>query len=134
MRPSSEPHLRERRRHLRQEATPAEELLWRHLRRRQLLGVKFRRQHPLDPYILDFYCPARSLAIELDGSQHFDLEAVAYDERRSQNLAARGITVIRFTNDKVFEETESVLEAIVRALDDGRETARARGRKRRGKR
>jgi very-short-patch-repair endonuclease len=103
-------------RNLRQSSTDAEQLLWRLLRNRGLTGHKFRRQHPVPPYILDFYCDSKKLAIELDGGQHNTDEARAHDEIRSNFLTERGITVLRFWNDAVLTETDAVLEAIHKAL------------------
>jgi type I restriction enzyme M protein len=101
-----------RRRALRGRATEAERLLWRLLRSRQFLDLKFRRQHPIGPYIVDFYCAHRRLAVELDGGQHFTLEGQAYDRRRTAYLARRGIRVLRFTNRELFENTDGVLEGV----------------------
>jgi very-short-patch-repair endonuclease len=83
------------------------------------MGFKFRRQHPCGPYILDFYCPARHLAIELDGGQHFISTAQNYDQRRTAFLVRKGITVLRFPTDLVFREPVTVLDAIVLALCGG---------------
>ena len=80
---------------------------------RQFLGLKFRRQHPVGRYIVDFYCAARQLAVELDGGQHFTVEGLAYDRRRTEYLARRGIRVLRFTNSELFENTEGVLETLL---------------------
>jgi very-short-patch-repair endonuclease len=80
-----------RRRALRGRATDAERLLWRLLRTRQFAGLKFRRQHPVGPYIVDLYCADRRLAVELDGGQHFTVEGLSNDGRRIEYLAARGI-------------------------------------------
>jgi len=101
-----------RRRALRRNSTDAETALWFHLRGKRFAGFKFRRQHPFGPYILDFFCPSRHLAIELDGGQHFDPVARAYDGRRSGYLERFGIKVLRFTNDLVFRELAAVLDAI----------------------
>jgi very-short-patch-repair endonuclease len=101
---------------LRRNSTGAEAALWFHLRAKRFGGFKFRRQHPCGPYVLDFYCLARRLAVELDGGQHFETAAEAHDERRSAYLRGLGIEVIRFSNDLVFNETSAVLEAIARAL------------------
>jgi very-short-patch-repair endonuclease len=92
--------------------------MWAQLRDRRLGGFKFRRQHACGPYILDFFCPERRLAIELDGGQHFEPAVQQNDQRRTAFLRARGISVLRFNNDEVFMETEAVLEAIARALGD----------------
>ena len=105
-----------RRRRLRRDSTDAEVALWSHLRAHRFAGFKFRRQHSCGPFILDFFCAVRKLAIELDGGQHFEPAAQAYDARRTSYLAARGITVLRFGSDLVFRETEAVLLAIAAAL------------------
>ena len=105
-----------RRRALRRTSTDAEAALWSQLRAKRLAGFKFRRQHPLGPYILDFYCPARRLAVELDGGQHFEPYAQAYDRRRTAYLRQAGIDVLRFPNDVLFKELPAVLDAIGRAL------------------
>jgi very-short-patch-repair endonuclease len=105
-----------RRRQLRRQSTNAESALWAHLRGRRFAGFKVRRQHPCGPFILDFFCPRCRLAIELDGGQHFEPAAQAYDARRSRYLAGRGITVIRFGADLVFREPRAVLAAIAAAL------------------
>ena len=105
-----------RRRRLRNRSTEAEAALWRILRDRRFAGFKFRRQHPLGPFIVDFFCARGSLAIELDGGQHFEPSARAYDAWRTRFLEERGIRVIRFADDLVFRETEAVLEAIFAAL------------------
>jgi len=107
-----------RRRTLRRNCTDAEALLWAHLRTRRLAGFKFRRQHPCGPYILDFYCSGRQVAVELDGGQHYDVTARDYDRRRTAFLNGQGITVLRFQTDLVFREGIAVLEAILLALGD----------------
>jgi very-short-patch-repair endonuclease len=85
-----------RARYLRKNATDCERILWRHLRNRNFAGYKFRRQHPIDSYTLDFYCPAVKLAIELDGSGHGYRLCETHDQAREQFLASQGIAVIRF--------------------------------------
>ena len=96
---------------LRRRQTDAERVLW-HLVRRQQMGVKFRRQHPIDPYVLDFYCHELRLAVEVDGSGHVSATGRARDEERSDELRARGIEVVRFSNVDVLLETSAVAEAI----------------------
>jgi cyclase len=96
---------------LRYNMTPAEELLWGHLKGQQL-GVKFRRQHPLGIYIADFYCHQHKLVIELDGSIHNRVDVAQNDIERQINLELDGIKVIRFTNDQVFSNLIKILEQI----------------------
>jgi very-short-patch-repair endonuclease len=100
-----------RRRKLRHALTPAEARLWLSLQRRQL-DCKFRRQHSVGPFILDFYCPHKRLAIELDGAAHDSDAATRYDERRSRYLEQIGVRVIRFLNDDVMQNLEGVLKVI----------------------
>ncbi len=99
-------------RQLRSTATDAETLLWRHLRGRQLAGRKFRRQHPVPPYVLDFYCEELHLGIELDGGQHYLDEGQQRDQRRSEYLLCQGIRLLRFSNREVLLELPAVLERI----------------------
>jgi very-short-patch-repair endonuclease len=96
---------------LRKRAADCERILWRHLRNRNFAGYKFRRQHPIDPYILDFYCPAAKLAIELDGGGHNYRSGQMRDQMCEEFLANKGIAVVRFWN-QVREELDSVLQAI----------------------
>jgi very-short-patch-repair endonuclease len=106
----------DRARTLRKKGTDTERILWRHLRNRNFAGYKFRRQHPLDCYMLDFYCPAAKLAIELDGGGHNYRLGQIRDERRSNMLADHEVTVLRFWNHQVRYELDSVLKAIWFAL------------------
>ena len=93
---------------LRSTTTDAEIRLWYHLRAKRLGGLKFRRQHPISPYIADFYCQELRLVIELDGSQHDeDVDGV-----RTQALERQGLFVLRFWDNQVLQETGAVLEAI----------------------
>jgi len=105
-------------RQLRQSATDAENLLWRHLRGRQLGGCKFRRQHPLSPYVLDFFCEEKRLAIELDGGQHYSTEGIQRDLIRDQWIAEKGIQMLRFSNREVLVELEAVLTRILLVVQD----------------
>lgn len=104
----------DRARGLRRTMTDAEQVVWRHLRNRQLLGWKFRRQHEISCYIVDFVCTEAMLIIELDGGQHAD--QVVYDERRTQQLQAMGYRVVRFWNNDVLLDIESVLTVILDTL------------------
>ena len=95
--------------------TTAERLLWNSLRDRQLGGLKFRRQHAVGPYVLDFYCHECKLAVEVDGGIH---EAYAeYDEARTAHVGEYGYRVIRFSNDEVLGNPEKVLRRILEAAD-----------------
>lgn len=104
--------LKARRKQLRNHLTPAEAFMWKLLQHSKLEGRKFRRQHSVGYYILDYYCPSEKLAIELDGAHHFTEAGAAYDEMRTQFLNSVGIRVIRFENKEVFEHSEGVLEII----------------------
>jgi very-short-patch-repair endonuclease len=97
---------------LRTNATDAERILWSLLRTRQLGGLRFRRQQPIGPYIVDFFCPSAKLIVELDGSQHGTDQAVSYDDDRTRFLQARGYRVLRFWNADVMKNRDSVMEAI----------------------
>jgi very-short-patch-repair endonuclease len=103
-------------RSLRHAMTDAEQSLWHCLRRKQLGGFRFRRQHPVERFILDFYCCEVKLAIELDGGQHNEPDAKARDKERSELLSGHGIQVIRFWNNEVFANTEGVLQRIYDVL------------------
>ncbi len=97
---------------LRQTATHAEILMWRCLRNRRMNGRKFRRQHPIEPFIVDFYCEELSLAVELDGGQHNSLEGHRHDAARDDFLRELGVKVLRFTNGELFRHTDAVLNVI----------------------
>ncbi len=102
---------------LRLNETEAEKKLWQRLRNRQVKGKKFRRQHALDNYVLDFYCHECMLAIELDGSIHDTKENKQYDAARTSILNEYGIKVVRFRNEQVIKEIEKVLERIAESLN-----------------
>lgn len=106
------PALKFFRRKLRNSLTPAEATLWKHLSRAQLEGRKFRRQHSVGGYILDFYCPKERLAIELDGESHNSAMAAVYDTERSLFLEHFGIRVLRFENNTVFDQLPWLLDQI----------------------
>ncbi|CAD5107665.1 endonuclease domain-containing protein [Zestomonas carbonaria] len=102
--------LRENAKRLRSNMTDAEARIWYYLRGHRFMGLKFRRQKPVGPYIVDFVCLERFLVIELDGGQH--QEQAERDRTRDRYLQARGFRVLRFWNHEVLGETEAVLEAI----------------------
>jgi very-short-patch-repair endonuclease len=105
----------QRARKLRRNATEAEKRLWSRLRDRQLAGRKFRRQVPIGPYVVDFFCPDGELIVELDGGQHaIETER---DDKRTRWLESEGYRVIRFWNNDVLGNTDGVLDAISRTLD-----------------
>jgi len=105
-------------RDLRQRQTDAENLLWRVVRNRSLDGFKFRRQKPLGPYIVDFYCAEAKLAVELDGGGHLDEPQILHDRQRDSFLGRKGVLVLRYSNRELFTETEAVLEDIWNALQE----------------
>jgi very-short-patch-repair endonuclease len=105
---------------LRRSLTQAERTLWSALRLQQLRGFKFRRQHLLGNYVLDFVCMSARLVIEVDGGQH--AEAGAADERRTRFLMNAGFRVLRFWNNEVLAQTEAVLMCIAEELERGAET------------
>jgi len=103
-------------RKLRAAPTDAERALWARLRQRQLDSHRFRRQHPIGPYVVDFFCAERDLIVEVDGGQH--AEDVVADTRRTAWLEARGYRVVRFWNNDVLENVDGVLDELRRALRD----------------
>jgi very-short-patch-repair endonuclease len=104
----------DRARRPRRDMTDAERLLWRYLRNRHFSGWKFRRQHELDRYIVDFVCPDACLIVELDGGQH--AEMAAKDAERTRRLEGMGYRVLRFWNNDVLMNTEAVLGVILEVL------------------
>ena len=101
---------------LRNNMTPAEATLWRALKGRGAGGMKFRRQQGIGPFILDFYCPAHRLGIEIDGDSHdYKYE---YDEKRTEYLREQGIRLLRFSNQQVFTSLQGVLAEIMSAADN----------------
>ncbi len=108
----SRPHARRLRRTL----TNAETILWAHLRRRALNHHRFRRQHPIGPYVVDFACVAAKLALEVDGATHWTPEQLAHDERRTAFLQAAGWQVLRITNADIYENLDGVWLTIAQRL------------------
>jgi len=101
-------------RQMRHEPTDAENVLWQHLRRRQLLGFHFRRQHPIERFVVDFYCPKAQLAVEVDGPVH--RYSQQEDAIRLEFLESQGINVLRFSNTEVEHTLDSILRRITQAL------------------
>ncbi len=108
-------HL-QRRRELRTNSTDAELRLWKHLRAKRFAELKWRRQHHIGAFIVDFYCHARQLIVEVDGSQHYEGDGRLYDEERTTYLEALGLRVLRFTNIEVLTNTAGVFEIIWQAV------------------
>ena len=103
-------------RSLRKNQTDAERILWSHLRRRQLAGFKFRRQHQVGLYICEFACVEALVVVELDGGQH--AENLDYDLRRDRFLRSAGFRVLRFWNNDVQSNIDGVVDVIARALSE----------------
>jgi very-short-patch-repair endonuclease len=101
---------------LRLHETEPEKRLWQRLNKSQLNGFRFKRQHPIGYYITDFYCHKAKLVIEIDGGSHNAFEQKLHDELRTEELRARGLSVIRFTNKEVLEHLDEVVKRIVSRL------------------
>jgi very-short-patch-repair endonuclease len=113
----NDPILKQRRKELRNNQTDAEKVFWSHVRNMQFLGMKFFRQYSLGHYVLDFYCPAKKLAVELDGGQHNDSDNREYDAARSEYLNAHEVEVMRFWNHEVLLDIESVLNKLMEEIN-----------------
>ena len=111
------PEIFARAKELRKNMTPAEKMLWQRLRNYQLDGFYFRRQHPIKYFIADFYCAKADLIVEVDGGVHNDPDAQEWDINRTAELEKSGITVIRFTNEEVFNDIERVIQKIRQQLN-----------------
>ncbi len=105
-------NLKQPARDLRRNMTDAEQLLWRRLRRKQILGLQFYRQKPILNFIVDFYCSAVNLVIECDGGQHYIDDGLAADKIRDNALSELGLIVLRFSNSQILTETDAVVERI----------------------
>ncbi|MEN8816455.1 MAG: endonuclease domain-containing protein [Nonlabens sp.] len=106
------PHLKDNRKCLRKNLTPAEAFLWNELKTKKFHGLKFRRQHSIKNYIVDFYCAQHQLIIELDGNYHDEPNQFEKDELRDKDLENMGFTVLRYENQYVFSELEHILDDI----------------------
>lgn len=114
----NDPLKKSLRQKLRSESPEPEKILWENLRQRRLGGFKFRRQYGIGRYVVDFYCPAKRLVVELDGSQHAEGEALEYDAERTDYFKAFNIKVLRFWNSEVANNIEVVCDEILRGLED----------------
>ncbi len=110
--------LKVRRQSLRNNATYAEKHLWKFLKHSQLAGKKFRRQHSIGNYVVDFFCYEKNLAVELDGHHHLEKEVIEYDKERTKFLESLGVKVIRFENLEVIFDTDRVLRDIEKILKE----------------
>ena len=109
--------LKERARSMRKNPTRAEDALWQRLRKRQVNGFHFRRQHPIGRFIVDFYCAEAKLAVEVDGAVHNEPGHDEYDDARQEFLEALGLRVLRFDNAEVVSETDGVVSVIAEAIE-----------------
>lgn len=116
MRRNTTDYVKKLAKELRKSMTPAEVILWKRLRNRNLKGYKFHRQYPIGRYIADFYCDEIKLAIEVDGEIHIESERKEYDLIRQSEIESRRIRVIRFNNDEVLNNTENVIQSICSLL------------------
>ncbi len=107
-------YLKPIRKHLRNNSTAAEATLWKILKKSQVGNYKFRRQHSIGNFIVDFYCPILQLVIELDGEPHADLNSIAFDSKRDNFLNKNEITVFRYENRWVYEYPEVIIEDILK--------------------
>ena len=113
------PNLLSKRKDLRNNSTSAESTLWNLLKGKQVMSMKFRRQHSVGPYILDFYCPQIRLCIELDGHEHFTSVGDALDDIRTEYLIRyHGIQTLRFENSDIFNHTEGVIGIIGKTIQE----------------
>ena len=104
------PECLDLKRKLRSEMTGAEARLWSRLRMKQFQELKFRRQHGIGPYIVDFYCPERALVVEVDGDSHADANQIKKDRQRESYLRSLGLQVVRYQNDDIIKNLDGVLE------------------------
>ena len=108
---------KKKRQFLRGHMTLAEKTLWYNLKARQMCGYKFRRQHGIKEYVVDFYCPELKLAIEADGESHESKEAKEYDNRRQREIESKGIRFLRFTDDEIVGNPDLVVKRIEREIE-----------------
>ena len=116
--PFNKKELKGLRQNLRNNMPPAERILWGKLKSSQLEKYKFRRQHSIDEFILDFYCPQAKLAIEVDGDSHYDTGKPKYDAERSRKIESHRIKIIRFTNTEVYDSLNGVVDQILKELKE----------------
>ena len=101
---------------LRKEMTDAERIMWKYIRRKQIKNLQFYRQKIIENYIVDFYCPAAKIVIEIDGGQHFEPQAIYRDKLRDERLKSSGLKILRFNNFEILNNMEGVYEKILAEL------------------
>ncbi len=110
---------KEKRRKLRKNTTNAEKIVWTYLRRKQILSERFLRQFSVEYYVLDFYCPRLRLAIEIDGDSHFiNQDVIDYDKERQDFIENLGIEFLRFRNEEVFADNDTVINIITQKVKE----------------
>jgi len=112
--------FKDKRQELRNSAPKAEQMLWRYLKNSNFLNLKFRRQHGIGRYVTDFYCPELRIAVEIDGSSHFNEDTEEYDKIRTEYFKENDINVVRFTNDDVYKNINSVLEELEKIIKENK--------------
>ncbi len=117
MRLSNKKENKEQRRYLRTHGTPEEAVLWTQLKSRQISGTRWRRQFSIGDFVVDFYCPAIKLAIELDGAYHYNVGGAAADDIRTSYLNRHGVTVLRFENREIWDNLQGVISVIKDAVN-----------------
>ena len=110
------PNTFDKARLLRNNMTDAEQILWDKLKNRNVFKARFRRQHPIGIFIVDFYCHEYKLAIEIDGEIHLKKEVNEYDDGRSYDIEKLGIKILRFTNNEVFTDLEKIIKEILKTI------------------
>ena len=105
-------------RQLRSDMTDAERYLWSKLKNKQLDGYQFYRQKPIGNYIVDFYCPAAKMMIEVDGGQHFYNDGIKHDNERDAYINSLGLRVLRFTNIEVLKNMQGVIDSIIENMNE----------------
>ena len=109
---------KQKRKFLRNNATEAEQVLWKHLKGKKLSNLKFRRQYSIDQFVIDFYCPSIKLAIEVDGPSHFSEGAEIYDKERERIIESFGISFLRFNNNDVYTNIDGILISIIDKINE----------------
>ena len=111
-------HIQDRAKELKKRETKAEKILWEYLRAKKINGLKFRRQHPIERFVVDFYCHKAKLVIELDGSIHNLEDVIERDKGRAAEIEKYDLKIIRFMNEEVINKIEYVIEEIKKQLEN----------------